>query len=334
VARHKVAVTDFGSEELNVEKAILEPLGCEVVGPLRGGDAKDQAQLIALVKDADFVITQFSPVTAAVIESMRKSKIIVRYGIGVDNVDLKAAAARNIPVCNVPDYCIDEVADHTLAMILDMTRKISVNAALVKSGKWGLAVPLSALHVLSEMTVGIIGFGRIGREVASRLKPFRCTIVVFDPVVDASTVEAAGCIPVTLDELLPSSDLVTLHCPSNDKTKYMMNSQTLGKMKAGAILVNTSRGTLVKTDDLAAALQSGHLSAAALDVTDPEPISPDNPLVKMDNVIINSHIASGSVGAADKLRLGVARIVALAVKGERLPNVVNGVSQRTRSPSR
>ena len=158
----------------------------------------------------------------------------------------------------------------------------------------GLAVPLNELFVLNEMTVGIVGFGRIGREVARRLKPFRCKIVVFDPVVDAAAVKAEGCTPVSFEELLRLSDLVTLHCPSNDKTKQMINAQTLGKMKKGAMLVNTSRGTLVKTDDLAAALQSGQISSAALDVTDPEPINLDNPLVKMDNVVINPHLASAS----------------------------------------
>jgi D-3-phosphoglycerate dehydrogenase len=318
-------VTDFGIEEIDVEKAILEPLGCEVVGPLRPPATKDEQKLIDLVKDADYVITQFSPVTAAVVNSMQKSKIIVRYGIGVDNVDLKVAAAKKIPVCNVPDYCIDEVADSALAMILDLVRKITPNAILVKSGKWGLAGPLKSLFVMSRMTVGVVGFGRIGREVAQRLLPFKCKVLVFDPIADAAAVKAAGCTPAAFDELLASSDLVTLHCPSNEKTKYMIDSQSLGKMKAGAMLVNTSRGTLVKTGDLIAALESGKISAAAMDVTDPEPINPDNPLVKMDNVIINSHIASASESAVHKLRTSVAQIVALAVKGERLPNIVNGV---------
>jgi D-3-phosphoglycerate dehydrogenase len=318
-------VTDFGLDDIDIEKAILQPLGCEVVGPLRAPDSKDEQKLIDLVKDADFVITQFSPVTAAVVQAMQKSKIIVRYGIGVDNVDLKVAAQKNIPVCNVPDYCIDEVADSALAMILDLVRKISAHAFLIRSGKWALAVPLNQLFVLNEMTVGIVGFGRIGRAVAARLKPFRCKVVVFDPVVDAATIKAGGCTPVSFDELLRTSDLVTLHCPSNDKTKQMMNAGIFAKMKKGAMLVNTSRGTLVKTDDLVAALQSGQISAVALDVTDPEPINMDNPLVKMDNVIINPHIASASPGAVTKLRTSVANIVAMAVKGQKLPNIVNGV---------
>ena len=196
----------------------------------------------------------------------------------------------------------------------------------MKAGRWGLAGPLESLHALRDMTVGIVGFGRIGREVAARLRPFKCKLLVFDPVVDAKTVAAAGATPAGFDELLGASDLVTLHCPSNEKTRYMMDSRSFGKMKQGAMLVNTSRGTLVKTDDLVAALRSGRISAAALDVTDPEPINPDSPLVKMDNVIINSHIASGSPGAVTKLRTGAAGIVAKAIQGERLPNIVNGVS--------
>ena len=170
---------------------------------------------------------------------MQKCKVIVRYGIGVDNVDLKAAAAKGIPVCNVPDYCIDEVADTALAMILDLTRKITANAAKVKAGGWGLAVPLQALHVLKSMTVGVVGFGRIGREVAARLRAFKCKVLVYDPMIDEATVRAAGCTAATLPELLSSSDLVTLHCPSNPQTQYMINSQSISTMKPGVMLVNT-----------------------------------------------------------------------------------------------
>jgi D-3-phosphoglycerate dehydrogenase len=226
----------------------------------------------------------------------------------------------------VPDYCIDEVADTALAMILDMTRKITPNANLVKSGKWGLVGTIDTLWVLSETTVGVVGFGRIGREVAKRLLPFKCKVQVYDPIADAASVKAAGCTPVSFDELLTTSNLVTLHCPSTENTRYMINANTLAKMKKGSILVNTSRGTLVKTDDLTAALKSGHLAAAALDVTDPEPLNEDNPIRQLDNVIINSHLASASVGAVVKLRSGVANIVAMSVKGQKLPNIVNGVN--------
>jgi D-3-phosphoglycerate dehydrogenase len=320
----KVAVTDYGFDNLDIEKSILEPLGCQVVGQRT---AKDPAQLIELVKDADAVITQFAPVNAAVIGAMQKCKIIVRYGIGVDNVDLKAAAAKKIPVCNVPDYCTDEVADHTLALILAATRQVVPCANVVKAGQWRMPVPVTVVRALKDMTVGVVALGRIGREVANRLKPFKCRIVVFDPALTTEKIRAAGCEPVGLNELYAQSDLITLHCPSTEQTRYMINAQSLAKMKPGVILVNASRGTLVKTLDLVAALRSGHVSAAALDVTDPEPLSADSPLLAMDNVIVTSHMAAASPQAVVKLQTEPALAVARAIKSEPLVNVVNGVSR-------
>jgi D-3-phosphoglycerate dehydrogenase len=319
----KVVVTDYAFDDLGVETKILESANCQVASLKTG---KDLQQLIALVKDADAVITQFAPVNAEVIGAMQKCKVIVRYGIGVDNVDLDAAKAKGIPVCNVPDYCIDEVADHALAMILDLTRKISVNVAKVKASGWGLAGTLQDLHALKDMTVGVVGFGRIGRAVASRLRGFKCKILVFDPIADAAAVKAEGMTPASLEELLSTSDLVTLHCPSTEKTKYMICAQSISKMKRGVMLVNTSRGTLVNTDDLMAALESGQISAAALDVTDPEPIPADHPLVKMNNVSITSHYASASPMAVEILRTAVANRAVQACRGEKLSNIVNGVA--------
>ena len=317
----KVVITDYSFDEIDLESNVLAPLGCRLEA-LKAG--RDQA-LIDLVKDADAVITQFAPVNAAVIAAMEKAKVIVRYGIGVDNVDLKAAAAKNIPVCNVPDYCIDEVADHTLALMLAATRQIVPCNNVIKAGQWKLAVPLVALHALKDMTVGLVAFGRIGREVAARLKGFKCRILVFDPAVPAADVKAAGCVAASLDEVLAQSDLLSLHCPSTEKTKYMINTQSIAKMKKGAILVNASRGTLVDTPALVAALQSGQLSAAAMDVTDPEPINPDNPLLKLDNVVITPHYASATPQSVKKLRTDAAGIAAKALRGEKLPSIVNGV---------
>jgi len=319
----KVAVTDFGGGEVEVEKKILEPLGCQVV--LK--QCKTTEEMIDLTSDADYVITQFAKVNADVINAMKKSKIIVRYGIGVDNVDLEAAAKKGIPVCNVPDYCIDEVADHALAMALSLTRRITQNSNVVKSGTWKLAVAVSDMKALKEMTVGVVGFGRIGREVVARFKAFKAKVLVFDPVVDGGEIRKAGCTPATLDEIYGQSDLISLHCPSNAKTKLMINAESIKKMKKGVLLVNTSRGDLVKTDDLVAGLQSGKVGAVALDVTNPEPIPADSPLLKMDNVIINSHVASCSAVAVTKLRTSVANLVAMAIRGQKLPTVVNRVKQ-------
>ncbi len=319
----KVAVTDFGGGEVSIESQILEPLGCTVV--LK--QCKTTEELIELTSDADYVITQFAKVNAEVINAMKKNKIIVRYGIGVDNVDLEAAAKKGIPVCNVPDYCIDEVADHALAMAMSLTRRITQNSNCVKSDSWKLAVSLSDMKTLKDMTVGVVAFGRIGREVAARLKAFKAKVMVFDPVIDAATIKSAGCVPATLDEIYANCDLITLHCPSNAHTRLMINADSIQKMKKGVLIVNTSRGDLVKTEDLIAGLQSGQVGAVALDVTNPEPIPTDSPLLKMDNVIINSHIASCSAAAVLKLRTSVANLVAMAIRGEKLPTIVNGVKQ-------
>ncbi len=317
------AITDYTFPDLDVEQSILSTAGVE----LRSGNDKHIPALKVLVAEADAVITQFAPINAEVITAMERAKVIVRYGIGVDNVDLQASRERGIPVCNVPDYCIDEVADHTLAFILGVTRQVVPNTLHVREGEWGLATPLDQLRTLRDQTVGLVGFGRIGREVASRLAPFKSRRLVYDAFVAADAVRAAGCEPVTLDELLTQSDIVTLHCPSTPQTKKLLNAESLGRMKRGAIAVNLARGDLVDTASLVAALQSGQVSAAALDVCDPEPIPVDSPLRSLPNVLTASHIASASPKAVRKLRETAANLALAALNGEPLSNIVNGVSQ-------
>ena len=319
----KVAVTDYTFDSLDVERAILEPMGCEVVGPY----AKDEPDsLLTLVSDADCVLTQFAPVDARVIGSMGRARAIVRYGIGVDNVDLNAARARGIPVCNVPDYCIDEVADHTLGLILAMSRQFIPHRDRVRSGRWGSGAPLHAMHALKHLTVGIVGFGRIGRAVADRLRAFRCMTIVFDPLVSQEEVEQAGCMPVAFDRLIRNADVITLHCPSTPTTRGMIGRETLEKVKPGALFINVARGDLVDTAALIDAIHSGRLGGAGLDVCDPEPIPPDSPLLAMDKVILTPHVASASEPAVNKLRTSAAETAAKALSGEPLPNVVNGVN--------
>ena len=195
----KIAVTDYTFGDLDIETAVLAPLGCQVVGQRTHAEA----ELIELVRDADCVITQFAPVNARVIDAMQRARAIVRYGIGVDNVDLAAAAAKNIPVCNVPDYCIDEVADHTLALLLALTRRIVANSNYIRDGKWGSAAPLTSLHSLKQLRVGIVGFGRIGREVARRLIAFKSPVQVFDPrSFREADIQQAGCEAVDLERLI------------------------------------------------------------------------------------------------------------------------------------
>lgn len=319
----KVAITDWTFPDLCVEETILKAHGIELVAR----QCKSEADLIALCADADAVITQFARVNANVVAAMQKARAIVRYGIGVDNVDLDQAREKNIPVCNVPDYCIDEVADQTLAFILATTRQVVAHAVHLRAGKWGLATPLTGMKALRDLTVGVVGFGRIGREVVRRLIPFKCAVRVFDPVVPAAEIEKLGARAVGFDDLLRSSDVLTLHCPSTPQTRRLMNQATFTKLKPGAIFINVGRGDLADPDALTAALQSGHLGAAALDVFDPEPIPAGHALLSMPNVILAPHIASCSVPAVKKLRESVAHIAIAALKGEPLTTIVNGVKR-------
>ncbi len=317
-----IVVTDYTFPDLAMEQAVLADSGCELVGH----HCKTEAELIAAVSQADAVITQFARVNANVIAAMSKARAIVRYGIGVDNVDLDAAKAQGIPVSNIPDYCIDEVADHTMAFILGLTRQVVTHTTDIRAGNWRLLAPMPAMRVLREQTVGVVGFGRIGREVVARLLAFKCKVLVFDPVVPAADIAATGAAAASLDEIFAASDILTLHCPSTPATRKLVGAASLAKMKQGAMLVNLARGDLVDTPALVAALQSGQLSAAALDVFDPEPLPADHALRSLPNAIVAPHIASASPTAVRKLREGAASRALAAALGGLPPNVVNGVT--------
>ena len=320
----KIAITDYTFPDLSLEEAVLRPAGVEIVS---FKEKRSPAELADLVREADAVIAQFASVNAEVVAAMSKAKAIVRYGIGYDNVDTTAARERGIPVCNIPDYCIDEVADHTLAFILGITRQMVPNTLHLREGKWGLATPLTAMSSLKHLTIGIVGFGRIGREVVTRLLAFKARVLVFDPVVVADEIAKAGAVAAaSFDELLAQSDIVSPHCPSTPKTKQLFNAAAFAKMKPGSIFINVGRGDLADSAAVTAALQSGHLAGAALDVFDPEPIPADHPIRTMPNVILAAHIASVSPPAVKTLRETAARIALQAVRGEALLNIVNGVT--------
>ena len=318
----KIAVTDWTFADLQLEEKIASDAGFVLVAR----QCRSSEELVALCAEADAVITQFAKVDASVIDAMSKARVIVRYGIGVDNVDLEAARRRNIPVCNIPEYCVAEVADHTLAFILAMVRQVVPNTVHIRAGGWGMATPLASMAAMKDLTVGIIGFGRIGREVVRRLSPFNCRILVFDPVATKESITSAGAVPAgSLEELLRASDIVSPHCPSLPSTKGMFNASSIASMKDGAVFINVGRGDLADSAALVDALQSGKLRGAALDVFDPEPIPADHPIRKMPNVILAAHIASASPSSFRTLRETAARLAVMAVRGEKLHSVVNGV---------
>jgi D-3-phosphoglycerate dehydrogenase len=317
----KVVITDSTFPNIDPERHLLEPAGCEVVL----GKAGTESELVELTRDADAIITQFAKLTAAVIGQMNIVKVIVRNGIGYDNIDVEAARQHGIPVCNIPDYCIDEVADQTLAFILALTRQVLPNHDIIRNGRWGLAVRVHQMQALKEMTAGVVGFGRIGRAVVKRLLAFGGRVLVADPFVAPEIVRAAGAEPASLDDLLAGADLITLHCLLNAQTRRLVNAETLAKTKRGVLLVNVGRGGLVDTEALIAALKSGQVAAAGLDVFETEPLPAESPLRTMDNVVVASHIASVSARAMKILRETSAQLLLKALRGEKLENVVNGV---------
>jgi len=198
----------------------------------------------------------------------------------------------------------------------------------VRQGEWRLAVPIERMRTLRELTVGIVGFGRIGRAVAQRLVPFGCRLLAYDPAVGDAEVTAAGATTRPLEALLAESDLITLHCPATAATRGMIDAAAIARMKPGVIVVNLARGAIVDSAALVDGLQRGHISAAALDVFDPEPIPPGHALFAMPNVVVAAHISSASPKAARRLRETVAGIVACCVRGEPLPNIVNGATAK------
>ena len=321
----KVAITDYTFADLDLELAILAP-SAEVTS-LKA--KRSTSELAELVHGADAVITQFATINEEVIQAMNKARVIVRYGIGFDNVDIEAARRRGIPVCNIPDYCVDEVADHALAFILATTRQVIPNTLHLRAQQWGLAVPVRSMQALKYLTVGIIGFGRIGREVVQRLLAFKTRVLVFDPVVAEDEITKVGAVvAASFEELLAQSDIVSPHCPSTPKTKKMFNAAAFAKMKEGAIFINVSRGDLIESNALIEALESGKLGGVALDVFDPEPIPTDSLILQRPNVILAAHVASVSPTAVKTLRETAARIALKALHEEPLPNVVNGVTLR------
>jgi D-3-phosphoglycerate dehydrogenase len=282
---YRVVTTDLLRPTIP-EEAILKEAGAT----LTYGNAKTEAELIELVRDADAIINVYIPVTAKVIDSLKKCRIIVRRGIGYDNVDVSAATAKGIPVANVLDYCIEEVADHAMALLLSVARRVVRGTKQIESGGWNFKdlLPVSALK---DCTLGLVGFGKIPRAVASRAKCFGLNIQTSDPFIPAELAEEHGVKLVSLEELLASSDFISVHAPLNSDTRGMISKREFALMKPSAVLINTARGPVVDEEALIEALKSGQIAFAALDVMTQEPPAPDNPLRKMDNVILTPHLA-------------------------------------------
>jgi len=321
MSAYQVAVTDYGFPDLHIERSILEPCGFAFVT----GQCKSPEEVAALCRDADAVLTQWAPVTAEAIEAMDKCKVIVRYGIGVDNVDLEAARRRHIPVVNVPDYAIHEVADHTLSLLLSIVRKIPQVVQQVRGGSWEIA-PCRPIVGLQNKVIGVAGFGNIARAVVRRAQAFGMSAIGYDPFVDEADFTRLGAEKVEWDALLSRSDILSVHLPLTADTRHILGPQAFRAMKPTSFLVNTSRGGTVDTEALIAALQGGEIAGAALDVLEREPIPPDSPLLGMASCIVTSHCAWYSESSLLRLQEYAALEIKRLFSGEALLHVVNGVT--------
>lgn len=318
--RFRVVVTDHTFPSLDVERAVLDGADAELVAV----QCQDPAELVAHVEHADALLVQFAAIDASVLAAMERCRVVVRYGIGVDNVDLVAARDAGIPVSNVPDYALDEVADHAMALLLASARKLTLVAADVREGAWSLS-PRRPMHSLSGSTLGLAGFGAIGRRVAARAQGFGLTVRAYDPFVPDEAFVAAGVERVDWDTLLATSRLLSVHLPLTDDTRGLFDDDAFAAMPAEALFVNTSRGGVVDTAALVRALQTGHVAFAGLDVLDEEPAAPDAAVVRHPNAIVTSHCAWYTEEALARLQRHAAQEVARALRDEPLAYVVNDV---------
>src|SRR5215475_6923119 len=313
-----VAVTDYVFPSLEPEQLVVASLGVD----LRPAQCKSEEEIIALTQEADAVLNCYAKMTAPVIEGMKRCKIIARYGIGVDNVDLAAATRVGILVTNVPDYCIDEVSDHALALILSITRGVVRLDREVRSGSWSReAAPRIRRH--SGMTLGLIGFGRIARALAAKAAAVGFTVAAADPYVADEDLVRTGVRPLGLEDLLGVADIVSVHAPLTPQTRHLLDRERLALLRPGAILVNTSRGALVDRAALVEALAEGRVAFAALDVLEHEPPEPGDPLVGHDNVVMTPHVAFVSEESVVELRRKAVQQVVAVMLGYTPPYALN-----------
>ena len=283
---------------------------------------RSEEEVIAAAAEADAVLVQYAPITRRVIESLNKCRVIARYGIGVDMIDVDAATERGIPVVNVPDYCVEEVSDHTLALMLAACRRILLLHNSIARGRWDFSVAVPLLRI-RDLTVGLVAFGKIARRVAEKLRGFGCSIIAHDPYAQPQAAHALGVKLVDLESLLERSDIISIHAPLTRRTHHLFDRKAFDQMKSSAWIVNTSRGGLIDESALIQALDRGRIAGAALDVLETEPISKDNPLIGRDNVVLTPHSAFYSAASLLDLQILTARGAAQVLRGEKPDYLVN-----------
>jgi D-3-phosphoglycerate dehydrogenase len=331
MATFKVVISDFDYGDNDIERAILEPIGAKVIAL----QANNEDDLLEEVRDCHAVMNQYARVGARAIAAMTRCRVIARYGIGVDIVDVEAATARGILVTNVRDYCTEEVADHAVALWLTLARKLWQYDRATHQGIWHWKSG-RPVHRLRGRTMGIVSFGKIGQAIAARAKAFGVTILAYDPYLLRETIRGSGVDPVDKDELLERSDVIMMQVPMTGETRHFLGRAEFAQMRAGALVINTGRGPTIDNKALYEAIVSGHIAGAGLDDPEEEPAKRaswnpnDNPLFSLPNVIVTPHSAYYSEESIQLARETAASEVARVLTGKPASNPVNEVSPGAR----
>ena len=309
------------------EMEALAPLGAEIAEIPPG----TEDEFVKAARDADALYAKGRPITKRIIDGLERCKVITLGSVGVDSVDVGAATARGIPVTNVPDTFIEEVADHAMTLILATFRRLVVQDRLVREGRWKEGRPmLYKFPRLMGQTLGFVAFGHVARAVAMRARPFGVRMLAYDPYVEELVMSQYGVEPASLSEMLSQSDIVSMHAPSTPDAHHMLREEHFRQMKKTAIFINTGRGPTVHEPSLIKALEEGWIAAAGLDVVEQEPIDMTSPLLKMDNVILTAHVASASARFDPVRRRRVGAEIALALTGRWPRSCVNpGVLEKS-----
>ncbi|WP_343228091.1 C-terminal binding protein [Sporosarcina aquimarina] len=308
----KVVITDYEFTELDYEEQVFADSGLDI--HFVKAQCRTEQEVIEAAKDADAIINQYAPLNAAVLNELENCKVISRYGVGVDTIDLDVAKQKGIAVCNVPDYGIEEVSNHALALLMAWSRKIVELNNAVKSGVWDFRIS-PPVYRFKERLFAVIGFGKIPRRVIEKVQPLGFTLVGYDPFVSAEEMAKYNVKKVDLDEALKKSDFISLHVPLIKETRHLINRENINDLKDGVFILNTARGPIVETEALIEGLRSGKIAGAALDVVEHEPILKGHELLEFPNVYITPHSAFYSVEAVEELRTKTAKNVVEVLQG-------------------
>ncbi len=308
----RILFSDYDYASVEIEEKVIRKSLPDV--EFIHAQCKTEEDVIEVAKGVDAIINQYAPISRNVIEKLSNCKVVARYGVGVNTIDIDAAAEKNITVCNVTDYCLDEVSDHAMTLILSLARKVTLFNNQVKEGDWDFKAG-SPIFRLRGRVLGLLSFGNIAKKVAVKGQAFGLKVIAYDPFIPTEVAKEYNVELVELDDLLRRSDFVSIHTPLTNDTHHIIGAEQLKLMKEEAFIVNTSRGALIDEKALIQALHNNEIAGAGLDVLEVEPIPVDNPLLEMDQVLINPHAAWHSVEAQEELKTKTAQNVADVLTG-------------------